>query len=497
MAMTSKILVAGAVWAWLLGSGPTAAQEDEPATRPDLRAPVLRQIEPAAPVVEAPALRLQRPLSGDTAWLDNPLTGPANEVAFVFPGLSEPETVDYQVLDGYAVHEGDIVLGPVSELLATPEVGPRDGGGLATRESPLTAMNNERFYWPDGVIFYSIAEDMPQALQETVRDGIARITAVTDLVILPRNGQRNYVYLNYVGNGCRAEIGRRGGRQMMWLDDECGPGTVAHEFLHTAGFRHEQSRPDRNDYVRILHDNIRRGQGHNFRRSRHALGLGPYDFNSLMHYPETAFGRRRSDGTERVTIQSRVPGVTLGPTGHLSAGDISGIAETYGRRICYPVQASRLTLEDRPGRGWSVIARVVPGVSTVLHAFGGGPVGRERAREYMRVLREGSVDQVCSLRLNAFDGPKLHFSGGQVMRGTFESQRCTRFDPRTVAPQPHNGGWRLVSTRPRDGRMVTTGLGQYPEETDAYRAWAHVLEHQPSRICYIGSGADALAYWRA
>ena len=71
-------------------------------------------------------------------------------------------------------------------------------------------------------------------------------------------------------------------------------GTVIHEMLHASGFWHEQSRPDRDQHVRILWSNIYPGREDNFARYTRAevstLSL-PYDTSSVMHYSSRAFSR--------------------------------------------------------------------------------------------------------------------------------------------------------------------------------------------------------------
>jgi len=54
----------------------------------------------------------------------------------------------------------------------------------------------------------------------------------------------------------------------MNLAPNCIPrhGTLVHEMLHTIGFYHEQSRPDRDDYVTIVEDKI--VPGNNVSRKR-------------------------------------------------------------------------------------------------------------------------------------------------------------------------------------------------------------------------------------
>lgn len=83
------------------------------------------------------------------------------------------------------------------------------------------------------------------------------------------------------------------------------PGAIQHELLHVLGLLHEQSRPDRDDYVQIVWSNIEPKFVQNFMKADEAtaetFGL-PYDFDSLMHYPANAFARSRHN----VTIYAKV-----------------------------------------------------------------------------------------------------------------------------------------------------------------------------------------------
>ena len=51
----------------------------------------------------------------------------------------------------------------------------------------------------------------------------------------------------------------RGGKQKINLGENCGVlGTYLHESEHALGFIHEQSRDDRDDYLDVKYENIKK-----------------------------------------------------------------------------------------------------------------------------------------------------------------------------------------------------------------------------------------------
>ena len=113
--------------------------------------------------------------------------------------------------------------------------------------------------------------------------------------------------------------GRAGGRQGVSINDACMyMGTVAHEIAHAVGFWHEQSRPDRDESVEVLWENIEPGKEHNFNKMDYtqidSRGV-QYDYNSIMHYGAFSFSisntkptmvaKRKSEFHNRITMGQR------------------------------------------------------------------------------------------------------------------------------------------------------------------------------------------------
>ena len=103
---------------------------------------------------------------------------------------------------------------------------------------------------------------------------------------------------------------------------------VLHELGHAIGFFHEHTRPDRDEFIDIIYDNIRDGAESNFYKNQpgrtNTLGLG-YDLQSVMHYSRNTFSKNGSD-----TIRAKDPSVTsFGNSQQLSPLDIAKTKALY------------------------------------------------------------------------------------------------------------------------------------------------------------------------
>ncbi|XP_041843840.1 high choriolytic enzyme 1-like [Melanotaenia boesemani] len=92
---------------------------------------------------------------------------------------------------------------------------------------------------------------------------------------------------------CWSYVGRQEKEQIFSLEkDGCVyHSTVQHEVLHALGFTHEISRSDRDEYVKILFENIKPGNERNFKKVETNKLRTPYDFKSIMQYSKYAFSK--------------------------------------------------------------------------------------------------------------------------------------------------------------------------------------------------------------
>ncbi|KAL5491157.1 hypothetical protein EMCRGX_G016391 [Ephydatia muelleri] len=198
-------------------------------------------------------------------------------------------------------HDGDIAV-PLSESSnsrpappAITDTGGEDAVGETEEAaaSKRAATANRSWRWTNGVIPYNVSQDYTASERELIRLAMNHWMNNTCIRFRQRRNEVDYVNI-FSGDCCASYVGRTGGLQGVSLNRaQCMTfPTVVHELGHAVGFWHEQSRPDRDNYVSIAYENVLPGTEHNFdvmsSRDINSLGVG-YDYNSIMHYSRLAW----------------------------------------------------------------------------------------------------------------------------------------------------------------------------------------------------------------
>ncbi|KAM4579034.1 bone morphogenetic protein 1a isoform 1-T1 [Fundulus diaphanus] len=193
--------------------------------------------------------------------------------------------------------------------------------------------------WPEGVIPYVISGNFSGSQRAIFRQAMRHWEKHTCVTFIERTQEESYIVFTYRPCGCCSYVGRRGGGpQAISIGKNCDKfGIVVHELGHVIGFWHEHTRPDRDEHVSIIRDNIQPGQEYNFLKMEpgEVDSLGEvYDFDSIMHYARNTFSR----GIFLDTILPRydVNGVRppIGQRTRLSKGDIAQARKLYKCSKC-------------------------------------------------------------------------------------------------------------------------------------------------------------------
>jgi Astacin (Peptidase family M12A) len=231
------------------------------------------------------------------------------------------KAVQYAVVDGLAIFEGDIILGTVEEVeQQTAALRDVESGAVAMGVAISSGTSDGAKHWPKCVVPFTI--DPALTNQARVTDAIAHWQAKTNYKFVARTTEVDFVTFRPAGasGDCSSTVGRKGGQQFVLLGLDCSKGNAIHEIGHTIGLWHEQSREDRDSFVQIHWDKIKTGFEHNF--DQHIVDgddIGPYDYGSIMHYPRVAFAK---DNVSE-TITPLTAGAQIGQRLALSAGDIA------------------------------------------------------------------------------------------------------------------------------------------------------------------------------
>lgn len=245
--------------------------------------------------------------------------GRFEKAKILFDGRDTPSELTVNIRDGKVFVGEDIVLFSEEEYILRK----LEKGGIIPYAS---------WGWPGGIIYYSIPAGLASA--GIISSAIAHVNASTNICLVLRTTQSNYLVFQDTDYACWSYVGQIGGAQAINVHSACGFGAAVHEICHAAGMWHEQSRNDRDSYVTVNTANIQSGYGSNFDKyGSWGTESGAYDYGSIMHYGALAFS---SNGLPTISVKSppAAAGTSIGQRGGLSGGDVAALNTIYPTVAC-------------------------------------------------------------------------------------------------------------------------------------------------------------------
>ncbi len=192
-----------------------------------------------------------------------------------------PVRIGYQVVNGHAIWDGDIGLGPAARMARTPQEALRRNLG------PSYSLHyNGASFWGDtrGVIPVrrvfnpsNLTAALSQIEQQVPGINFVEYTGQAHHIVVYYGNGSNY-YNGCYNGACEIYIGSSGASKQL----------IMHEFGHGLGYQHEQKRCDRNSWIRMIDANPYPDQ---FSVQCGWVQVGGYDLSSIMHYNSREFGR--------------------------------------------------------------------------------------------------------------------------------------------------------------------------------------------------------------
>ncbi|XP_066952149.1 dorsal-ventral patterning tolloid-like protein 1 [Macrobrachium rosenbergii] len=192
--------------------------------------------------------------------------------------------------------------------------------------------------WEGGRVPYTVGFNREDNLYvyDNIMAAISTINELNCVEFYEAKSETDAVRIT-LGPDYSSHCGRQGGVQDLTVSsDNSNIGTILHELMHTLGFGHEHNRPDRDNYIIILWDNIQDKAKPYFQKYTHGdftdNGL-EYDYKSIMH----ATNQQNPDIFIDLTkpIMTRINGaLDVGQRAYLTELDKERIKKTYRCGIC-------------------------------------------------------------------------------------------------------------------------------------------------------------------
>lgn len=274
--------------------------------------------------------------------------------------------------------------------------------------------------WPNGVVPYRFDANMSTADRTAALNAMQDWEDVSAVDFVLRSGQSDFIHIRNSDSdtdpACNSAVGVQTGQQIINVTSGClSSFSIHHELAHALGYRHEQNRPDRDDFVTINWCNIdgstscssnSDGAAFNFQISSSSDAYGPYDFDSVMHYGEAFFDACGTAGTcgDPVTCPLTGPCTTIDvdpPNDALwqtQIGQRNHLSEWDQRVMSYLYPPSNWRFLDASYSGTSTGTFLLPYQGSLANAINSTPSGGTLVIKSAATYPSMVIDQAVTLR---------------------------------------------------------------------------------------------------
>ncbi|XP_057322586.1 bone morphogenetic protein 1 homolog [Microplitis mediator] len=167
---------------------------------------------------------------------------------------------------------------------------------LFNRTRRTAATTDKDRLWDKGIIPYVFDSTFSESQQRLIKEAMREWEKSTCITFIERIPRFHTKFLKFTksNRGCYFIFSQRFPNiKLISLQNQCVDfPTILHELGHAIGFEHEHNRPDRDEYVDIIGQNIHPDDVDEFMKLSHGeieTFNQTYDYRSVMHYPEDSF----------------------------------------------------------------------------------------------------------------------------------------------------------------------------------------------------------------
>eukprot|EP00794_Sanderia_malayensis_P016171 gene16171-17794_t len=210
------------------------------------------------------------------------------------------QTLDSTKVVAKQLFEGCLTLDDEDKMILFDE---NIHNGRNFPSSKKRVMEDKR--WPSRTIPYEVVHIGLEELTMKVEHVQSELMENVCLNFRPKvDHDLNWIVF-YDGYGCHSDFGKKSliSRSPTFISIGKGcqrDSVIMHLLLHALGILHEQNRMDRDNYINIQLQNIQRDYSSLFEKHLYRTidnQTHPYDYQSIMHFSKSAFGKNDDDPT--------------------------------------------------------------------------------------------------------------------------------------------------------------------------------------------------------